>query len=96
MQNGTVVWKLYRFGVYALSALPPDAYRFIRGDVDGDGWINTTDARLTLQFAVDKLSLSEKEQAFADVNGDGNVDTTDARLILQYAVGKIDSFPAGR
>ncbi len=96
VQNGTVVWKLYRFGVYALSALPPDAYRFIRGDVDGDGWINTTDARLTLQFAVDKLSLSEKEQAFADVNGDGNVDTTDARLILQYAVGKIDSFPAGR
>lgn len=70
----------------------PDAVA-LSGDVNGDGKVDTTDARLVLQHAVGKSLLKEEEQMIADVNGDGRVDTTDARLILQYAVGKIEAFP---
>ena len=66
----------------------------LSGDVNGDGKVDTTDARLVLQHAVGKIQLDEVEQEMTDVNGDGWVDTTDARLILQYAVGKIEAFPA--
>jgi hypothetical protein len=65
-----------------------DPYARITGDVDGDGDITSTDARLALQAAVGKVDLSEDEAAAADVDGDGEVTSTDARLILQESVGK--------
>jgi len=64
------------------------------GDVNEDGAVDSTDARLVLQFAVKKIQPNELKLKVADVNGDGRTDSTDARLILQYAVRKIDSFPA--
>ncbi len=64
------------------------------GDINNDGVVNTTDARLALQHAVEKISLNEAQLAVGDVDGNGVVNTTDARLILQYAVEKIDKFPA--
>ncbi|MBE6757957.1 MAG: hypothetical protein E7552_05350 [Ruminococcaceae bacterium] len=64
------------------------------GDVDGSGRVDSTDARLTLQYAVQKITADALDLATADVDGSGRVDSTDARLILQYAVQKIDSFPA--
>ena len=68
----------------------------VLGDIDGNGVVNTTDARLALQYAVEKITLTEAQLAAGDVDGDGVVNTTDARLILQYAVEKIDKFPAGK
>lgn len=65
----------------------------IHGDINRDKAVNTTDARLALQYAVGKFTLDDDQLAVGDVNADGRVDTTDARLILQYAVGKIDKFP---
>lgn len=62
---------------------------YATGDVDGDGDVDTTDARLTLQAAVGPIELTGAQTAAADIDGDGDVDTTDARLILQKAVGKI-------
>ncbi len=64
------------------------------GDVDGSGKVDSTDARLVLQYAVGKIDDTALNVAVADVDGSGKVDSTDARLILQYAVGKIDNFPA--
>lgn len=64
------------------------------GDINGDGQINTTDARLALQYAVEKITLTESQQLVGDVDASRKVDTTDARLILQYAVEKIHQFPA--
>ena len=65
-----------------------DPYATIPGDVNGDGQVDTTDARLVLQAAIGKVKLEEMQEAAADVNGDGKVDTSDAREILQKAVGK--------
>ncbi len=64
------------------------------GDVDGNGKIDSTDARMVLQYAVKKIDASALNVELADVDGSGKVDSTDARLILQYAVRKITNFPA--
>ncbi len=56
------------------------------GDVNEDGAVNSLDARLVLQYAVDALTLTEKQLEAGDMNGDGVVDSPDARLILQAAV----------
>lgn len=69
----------------------------ILGDVDGSGTIDSTDARIALQYAVKRLdsnSLAANGWTMADVDSSGKVDSTDARLILQYAVKKINKFPA--
>jgi len=63
------------------------------GDVDGNGKVDSTDARMVLQYAVGKIDGSALNIAPADVDGSGKIDSTDARLILQYAVKKIDTFP---
>jgi len=64
------------------------------GDVNGDKKVDSTDARLVLQYAVGKIDVDALNTTVADVNGDNKVDSTDARLILQLAVGKIQAFPA--
>ena len=64
------------------------------GDVSGDRKIDTTDARMVLQYAVGKLDDTTIDAKVADVNKSGEADSDDARLILQYAVGVIDQLPA--
>jgi len=63
------------------------------GDVNGDRMINSTDARLVLQYAVKKIETLDLPKA-ADVNKSGKIDSTDARLILQFALCAIDELPA--
>ena len=58
------------------------------GDLDGDGAVSSSDARIVLQAAVGKAELTEAQREFADVNDDGRVDSSDSRVILQVAVGK--------
>ena len=60
----------------------------VRGDVDGDGHADTTDARLVLRMAVG-LSESTVQSliiAAGDLNNDGSLTTADARLLLRNAV----------
>ncbi len=75
-----------------LELLPP--ILFDLGDVDENGEIDSTDARLTLQYAVGKIGATKLNVALANVDGKNEVDSTDARLILQYAVEKIPAFPS--
>ena len=83
-------------GVLPASALWVDRPDGLMGDVDGDGKITTTDARLALQYSAKKVELDERPAALAAVNGQETVSTTDARLILQFAAKKITSFPCGK
>jgi hypothetical protein len=62
------------------------------GDIDGSGTVTTDDARMVLQAALGKISLTEIQEIAADVYMDYTVTTDDARLILQYALGKIARF----
>ncbi len=87
--NGdTAVWTVL------FDETPPKPEPETLGDIDGNGKIDTTDARLALQYAVEKITLTEEQLLAGDVDASDKVDTTDARLILQYAVEKIDKFPA--
>ena len=50
------------------------------GDVNGDGYLTTSDAAIALQMAV-----CGKYSRVADMNGDGRVTSVDALMILQAA-----------
>ncbi|MCL2487563.1 MAG: bacterial Ig-like domain-containing protein [Oscillospiraceae bacterium] len=65
----------------------------IWGNVSGSGVLGITDARMVLQFLVEKITLTEEQQDIADVDGKDGVTITDARWILQKIVDKIDRFP---
>ena len=62
------------------------------GDVNADGKINSSDALMILQKAVDKITLTAEQELAADVNKDGKINSSDALQVLQYAVGKIQAF----
>lgn len=57
------------------------------GDVDQDGSVTATDARLILQATSGNHELTPGQLKAADVNGDGIVTAIDARWILQVTTG---------
>ena len=62
------------------------------GDVNGDGSVDTTDAKLIMQYDLGMIGEEALACSMADVNGDGSVDTTDAKLIMQKDLGMISRF----
>lgn len=74
------------YAYMAKKGYPVDKPSALMGDVDGDGDIDSTDARLALQAAVGSIELTNKQKEAADMDGDGKITTTDARLILQKSV----------
>ncbi len=58
---------------------------FTLGDVNGDGKINSTDARLALRAAAKLETLTALQETLADISGDGKVRSGDARTILRIA-----------
>ncbi len=69
------------------------AVEIILGDVNGDGKVDTTDAKIIMQYDLGMLGEEALMLAAADVNGDGKVDTTDAKIIMQKDLGLITDFP---
>ena len=57
------------------------------GDVNGDGTINTRDARMLLRFLAGLTPAEEIEKIAADFNGDGSINVRDAREILRHIAG---------
>lgn len=62
------------------------------GDVNQDGKVNLTDAKLVMQHYNGARTLDGQGKKNADVNGDGKVNLTDAKLIMKYYNGKITEF----
>lgn len=56
----------------------------VKGDVDGDGKVTSTDARLILRASVglEKIDLER-----ADIDGDGKITASDAREAMRKSVG---------
>ena len=63
----------------------PAGQTFTLGDVNGDGKINSSDARLALRAAAKIEKLTALQEKLADVSGDGKVKSGDARTILRIA-----------
>lgn len=62
------------------------------GDVDNNGAITTTDARLVLQLCAGKINGDGLDLPMTDVDQNGKCSTTDARLILRYVAGLITQY----
>ena len=62
------------------------------GDVNNDGAITASDARLILRTAAGIDVLSGTASDSADVNGDSVITAKDARSVLRYAAGITTSF----
>ena len=63
------------------------------GDVNGDGKINTRDAKLIMQYELGLIDETKLDLVAADVNGDDRINTRDAKLIMQLELGLIEEFP---
>lgn len=57
------------------------------GDVDADGRITASDARLCLRAAADLETLTEPQRIAADVNNNWDITSSDARKVLRAAAG---------
>ena len=61
----------------------------VKGDLDGNSQITSTDAAIVLEIAVGIRPCNPETLAIADVSGDGRVTSLDALMILQAAAGAI-------
>lgn len=61
----------------------------LRGDVTGDGQVNSTDATQILRYNARLRTFTETQIAAGDVTGDGEIDIFDAVWVLKYAAGLI-------
>lgn len=64
----------------------------LAGDVNEDGKINLTDAKMVMQYYNGTRTLQAQQLKNADVNGDGKVNLTDVKLIMRYFNGEISGF----
>ncbi len=65
----------------------PDEMVIGMGDVDGDGRVTASDARLILRAAAQIVTLTMEQEANADVDNDGKVTAFDARIVLRVSAG---------
>lgn len=65
----------------------------VRGDIDGDGDIASTDARIALRTSVgyESFSKSSPSHKAADISSDKEITASDARQILRGSVGLEDT-----
>ncbi|MBQ6420766.1 MAG: dockerin type I repeat-containing protein [Clostridia bacterium] len=76
------------------SAQNSDAASYAYGDMDMDGSVDATDARLALRSSVGlEGEPSSLTLSIGDVDGDGRITAMDARLILRFSVNLITYFP---
>ncbi len=59
-----------------------------KGDINGDGKINSFDSLLVLKNSVQLNELTAEQTAAADINSDGVVNSNDALLILQITTSQ--------
>ena len=63
------------------------SYASILGDVDNDGQVSASDARLVLRAAVGLEMLTNDQFVSADTDFDDKISASDARMILRASVG---------
>lgn len=59
----------------------------VKGDVNGDGEVNSLDAAQVLKYDANLIDLSDEQKVRSDVNGDGEVNSLDAAKILREDAG---------
>ena len=57
----------------------------LKGDVNQDGKVNSSDARIILRVAAKLETIDDAKKAIADMNDDTKVNSSDARQVLRIA-----------
>ncbi|HEX9062059.1 MAG TPA: CotH kinase family protein [Clostridia bacterium] len=65
-----------------------------KGDVNGDGKVNSADYAAVKRHILNTALLSGTQYISADVNGDGVVNSTDYSLIKRYILTLVSVFPS--
>ena len=97
VQENVVMEGMYDYSFPAKELKYAPAAAFLLGDVDGNGRVESADARLALRAAVHLTSeptdVKEGSAGYkaADYDGNGRVESSDARCILRFSV-KLDPF----
>ena len=66
----------------------------VLGDVNGDGYITTDDARVALRFSAGMAKPTSAQKASADADGNGKITLEDVKLILTDALD-IETYEEG-
>lgn len=69
------------------SSVIQDVKIHLKGDINGDDKVNTSDVGKANSHAKGISTLSEQELACADVNGDGRVNTSDVGKMNAHIKG---------
>lgn len=62
---------------------------YIKGDLNGDGFIKSNDAIIVLSYAANLITLTAQQMIAGDMNDDGVINTKDAILVLRKSAGLI-------
>jgi len=65
-----------------------DVLGMIKGDINTNGTLDTSDAVLVLEQALEFIDLHDAVKGDCDFNGDGKINTSDARAVLRYIVAQ--------
>lgn len=67
-----------------------DHYKSILlGDVNFDGKVTASDARLVLRYSAKLISFSSAQKSRSDLNFDNRITSSDARMVLRVSAGLI-------
>lgn len=93
-ETGCIVFKCTVCGDEKDEIIPATGVSFIPGDVDGNGAVESADARLALRASVGLADagmnfkdVTTREFLAADVDNNGVIESSDARTILRVSVG---------
>ena len=89
-KDGYVYFETTHFSSYAIVDESEENPAFTLGDVNGDGKINASDARIALRASAQLQELKGKDLLAADMNKDGKISASDARIILRISA-QLDS-----
>ena len=62
----------------------------MKGDINGDGFVNSSDALNMLNHSVGKTVLEGNKFSAGDINGDSDINSTDALAALRVSVGQVE------
>lgn len=80
-----IITALVIIMISALFAVSVSAKTYLKGDINMDGNIRASDARLALRAGAKLEKISEIQKLICDINDDGKISAADARIILRIS-----------
>lgn len=80
----------------AVMSCSTTAFAEVKGDMDGDGTLTSSDALVILRCSVDIETLTRDGRALADIDGDGVITSSDALSVLKSSTDAEQAKPKER